>query len=120
MKKLIVTFLILLFSLHAEKISTEKDLDKIYQEEIEEKDLSKLNDIDSIDSEIKDLEDLKRGYLSQAVKHENQAQRLQFIEGQLQYAKRNWKVAAEYKRKARRVQKEIDLLRERKEYLLKK
>jgi len=119
MKRFIASFFLFLFSLQAE-ISTEKDLDGIYQEEIEDKDPSKLKDIDSIDSEIKDLGELKRGCLSQAVKHENQAQRLQFIEGQLQYAKRSWKVATEYKRKARRVQKEIDSLKERKEFLLRK
>nr|NGX52671.1 hypothetical protein [Candidatus Anoxychlamydiales bacterium] len=41
----------------------------------------------------------------------NQAQRLQFIEGQLQEAKRYWRSAEDNRKIATRIQKEIDELK---------
>jgi len=76
--------------------------------------------IQEIDRKINNLEEMKRGYDSKAIRHSNQAQRLQFIEGELQVAKRHWKLAEDNRKIAIRIQKEIDLLKVQKMQLLKK
>ncbi|MBN2479644.1 MAG: hypothetical protein JXA94_05400 [Parachlamydiales bacterium] len=77
-------------------------------------------EINELDSKIKNLEEMKRGYISSAIKHENQAQRLQFINGQQQYAKRHWQQADENRRIAERIQKEIDDLKIQRQVIIKK
>ncbi|NGX44743.1 MAG: hypothetical protein K1060chlam3_00918 [Candidatus Anoxychlamydiales bacterium] len=72
---------------------------------------SQYNSIEDIDKKINELEEMKRGYESKAIKQVNQAQRLQFIEGQLQEAKRYWKAAEDNRKIVTRIQKEIDELK---------
>ncbi|NGX33392.1 MAG: hypothetical protein K1060chlam4_01457 [Candidatus Anoxychlamydiales bacterium] len=71
----------------------------------------RYNSIEDIDRKINELEEMKRGYESKAIKQVNQAQRLQFIEGQLQEAKRYWRAAEDNRKIATRIQKEIDELK---------
>ena len=76
--------------------------------------------IQEIDKQINILEEMKRGYEGKAIRHANQAQRLQFIEGELQVAKRHWKLSDDNRKIAIRIQKEIDVLKVQKMQLLKK
>jgi len=76
--------------------------------------------IEDIDNKINELQEMKRGYESKAIRHDNQAQRLQFIEGELQNAKRNWKIAEDNRKIAQRIQKEIDELKAQRIQLQKK
>lgn len=76
--------------------------------------------IEDIDKKINELQDMKRGYESKAIRQDNQAQRLQFIEGELQNAKRNWKLAEDNRKIALRIQKEIDELKVQRMQLQKK
>jgi len=59
---------------------------------------------------ITELEDVKRGFIAKALRHENQAQRLQFIDGEELEAKKHAKIAAKYQLAAKKVQQEIDQL----------
>jgi hypothetical protein len=76
-------------------------------------------EIDEIDIKIEKLEKLKKRYESEAVKHKNIAQRLQFQNGELQTAKKHWKLAEENNKIAVRIQQEIDDLKIKKEKILK-
>ncbi|NGX35104.1 MAG: hypothetical protein K1060chlam1_01474 [Candidatus Anoxychlamydiales bacterium] len=69
------------------------------------------NSIEEIDKKINELEEMKRGYEAKAIKQANQAQRLQFIEGELQAAKKNWRLAEDNRKIVVRLQKEIDELK---------
>ncbi|NGX43976.1 MAG: hypothetical protein K1060chlam3_00134 [Candidatus Anoxychlamydiales bacterium] len=71
----------------------------------------RYDSVDDIDKKINELEEMKRGYEAKAIKQVNQAQRLQFIEGQLQEAKRYWRSAEDNRKIATRIQKEIDELK---------
>jgi len=63
---------------------------------------------------ITELKDIKRGFIAKALRHENQAQRLQFIDGEELEARKHAKRAEKYKLAASKVQQEIDqLLREK-------
>jgi hypothetical protein len=77
------------------------------------------NEINEIDNKIDKLENLKKGYEAEAIKHNNIAQRLQFQNGELQTAKKHWKIADENSRISLRIQKEIDALKIKKEKILK-
>jgi len=72
------------------------------------------NDKEVLDKKILELEDMKKGYEAKAIKHANKAERLQFVEGQLQVAKKHWKLADENKKIADEIQKQIDELQVRK------
>ena len=82
--------------------------DKSYKEASKS---SQYHSIEDIDKKINELEEMKRGYESKAIKQANQAQRLQFIEGELQTAKRYWRAAEDNRKIATRIQKEIDELK---------
>ncbi len=71
-------------------------------------------EIESINKKIAELEEMKKGYEARAIKHANNAQRLQFVEGQLQIAKKHWKLADEYKKIVEKIQSEIDELKAQK------
>lgn len=75
---------------------------------------STIKDIDSINKKIAELEEMKKGYEAAAIKHSNQADRLQFIDGQLQLAKKHWKLADSYKEIAKKIQDEINDLEQQK------
>jgi hypothetical protein len=83
--------------------------------------ISKANksEIAALDKKIAELEEMKKGYEAAAIKHANQAERLQFIEGQLQVAKKHWKLADENKKIAAKIQGQIDELKMRKAKLQK-
>lgn len=72
--------------------------------------------IDFLNHKIEELGEIKRGFESKAVYHEEQAQRLQFVEGQLLWAQKHARAAERYSQAADKVQEEIDRLeRERAE-----
>jgi len=71
----------------------------------------KYDSVEDIDKKINELEVMKRGYEAKSIKQANQAQRLQFIQGELQTAKRYWKASEDNKKIAIRIQKEIDELK---------
>ena len=71
-----------------------------------------------IDNQVYQLERMKRGYEGQALRQENQAQRLQFINEELQTAKVYWKLAEESRQTAQKIQEEIDRLEARKNEIL--
>ncbi len=74
--------------------------------------------IEQIDRQIESLMDKKRGLESQALRHENQAQRLQFRQGELATAKRHWKIAEEKRVKAAKIQKKVDRLQQKKKQIV--
>ncbi len=63
------------------------------------------NQIKVLDSQIKELEDVKIGLEGRAVKLENKGQRLQFQEGFLQEAKRTFNAVDKLRENAKQVQK---------------
>lgn len=71
-------------------------------------------EIESINKKIAELEEMKKGYEAKAIKHANNGERLQYIEGQLQIAKKHWKLAEEYKKIVEKIQVEIDELKAKK------
>ncbi len=71
-----------------------------------------------IDQQIKDLEELKRGYEAKALRLENQAERLQFKNSEYIIAKRYWELADENRQIAKRIQNDIDTLKEKKQELI--
>ena len=73
--------------------------------------------IEQIDQAIQELEEMKRGYESRALRHENQAERLQFDDQTYLETRRHLELADENRAKAAAVQKEIDRLREEKQKL---
>jgi hypothetical protein len=77
-------------------------------------------DVGKIDQRIDELKQMKRGYESKAVYHDNQSQRLQFDHGQLSLAQKHMKLADANRDVAKKIQEEIDLLEARKQTLLKK
>jgi hypothetical protein len=79
--------------------------------------LSKQEKLAKIDKEIEELQDEKRGFEGQALYHENTAQRLQFIDGELITAKKHFKLADEYRLKAREKEIMIQKLLKQREML---
>ena len=63
-----------------------------------------------INSALALLKERKLNAEKNAIYHENQGQRLQFLQGQLQYAKRHFKAAAASRKMAADIQAEIDKL----------
>jgi hypothetical protein len=70
-------------------------------------------EVQKIDAEIQELEDMKRGYESRALRHENQAEYLQFEQQAVLETRRHIQLAEENRYKAELVQKQIDRLKAR-------
>jgi len=77
-------------------------------------------DIVEIDAKIQELTEMKRGYEARALRHENQAERLQFEDKAFLEARRHIELAQENRQKAAVIQEQIDQLQEKKETLLRK
>lgn len=63
-----------------------------------------------IDDQIRDLEEMKRGYEAKALRHDDQALRLQFNQEWNLEVRRHLELAEENRQKAAIVQQEIDRL----------
>lgn len=74
--------------------------------------------IHQIDLQIQELEQMKLGYESRAIRHDNQAERLQFENQAYLEARRHIQLANENRAKAAAVQKEIDRLKTQRQQLL--
>ncbi len=83
-------------------------------------DTEQMTDPKKIDERIKELKVMKRGYDSKAIWHNDQAERLQFDHGQLQLAKKHWKIADANRDVAKKIQSEIELLERQKKALMQK
>lgn len=73
-----------------------------------------------LDEEIEKLEEMKRGYESRALRHDNQAERLQFENRNFLEARRHMELADENRAKAAKIQIEIDRLEAKRQKLLNK
>lgn len=73
-----------------------------------------------IDSKLKELKEMKRGYESRALRHENYAEYLQFEDQAYLETRRHLELAEENRQKAAKVQQQIDILEARREQLLKR
>ena len=71
-----------------------------------------------IDDQIRELEEMKRGYESRALRHQDQALRLQFNQEWNLEVRRHLELADANLEKAAMVQKEIDRLKEKRKQLL--
>lgn len=78
------------------------------------------NQIAAIDDQIRDLEAMKRGYEAKALRHDDQALRLQFDQEWNLEVRRHLELADENREKAAIVQKEIDRLKEQRKRLIEK
>ena len=76
--------------------------------------------ISDIDDQIRELENMKRGYESRALRHDDQALRLQFNQEWNLEVRRHLELAQENREKAAVCQKEIDRLKERRKQLIEK
>lgn len=83
-----------------------------------EKRVTLQSKIASIDDQIEDLEEMKRGYESKALRHEDQALRLQFNQEWNLEVRRHLELADENRAKAAVLQQEIDRLKEKRKALL--
>lgn len=68
--------------------------------------------IEKLDQQIQELEAMKRGYEARALRHEDQADRLQFDDQTYLEMRRHNQLAAENRAKAAAIQKEINRLKE--------
>ncbi len=75
-------------------------------------------EIQDIDNQIQELEGIKRGYESKAIRHEDQAERLQFENDNFLEAKRHMELADENWEMAARIQLEINVLKKRRMLIL--
>jgi len=82
---------------------------EVYQDQIEQ-----------IDAQIKELKEMKRGYVARALRAENQADRLQFEDHFVLETRRYYRIADENRAKAAKIQEEIDRLETLRAGLLKK
>ena len=76
--------------------------------------LTKSEEIQQINSEIKELEGMKRGFEARALRHENQAEYLQFDSQAVLETRRHLQIAQEKRNQAALVQEQIDRLNEKK------
>lgn len=76
-------------------------------------------EIQKIDAQIQQLQDMKRGYEGRALRHENQAEYLQFDQQAVLETRRHLQLADENRNKAALVQEQIDRLKAKKEQLKK-
>ena len=74
--------------------------------------------LDEIDRQIGELQAMKRGFEARALRHEDQAQRLQFEDRALLETRRHIELANENRAKADRVQQDIDRLKVERSKLL--
>lgn len=74
--------------------------------------------LDEIDQQISELEAMKKGFEARALRHEDQAQRLQFEDRALLETRRHIELADENRAKANRVQQDIDRLQDQRRQLL--
>jgi hypothetical protein len=74
--------------------------------------------VQEIDAQIEQLEDEKRGFEAKALKHEDQAEYLQFNDQALLEQRRHIQLADEYRAKAAAAQLQIDQLKAQREKLL--
>jgi hypothetical protein len=72
---------------------------------------SGAQEVADIDEQILELENMKRGYIAKALRHEDQAERMQFENSMWLEARRHWELAAENRQMAARIQVEIDRLK---------
>jgi ribosomal protein L9 len=63
---------------------------------------------------ITELKEIKRGFIAKALMHENQAQRLQFINGEELEAKKHAILASKYRLASKKVQQVINQLKKEK------
>jgi hypothetical protein len=76
-------------------------------------------EVQKIDAEIQELQEMKRGYEARALRHENQAEYLQFEQQAVLETRRHLQLAEENRNKAALVQKQIDQLNAKKARLKK-
>ncbi len=74
--------------------------------------------VDEINSKIYELQEMKRGFEGRALRHENQAEYLQFDQRALLETRRHLQLAEENRMKAAKVQEQIDLLETKRQKLL--
>lgn len=80
--------------------------------------LSQQEQIQTIDAQIEELEEKKRGYEGAALRHEDYAQRQQFQDQVFLESRRHLQLAEEKRQKAQAVQQEIDDLQEERSKIL--
>jgi len=76
-------------------------------------------EIEQIDDQIRELEEMKRGFESRALKHDTMAEYLQFDQQAVLETRRHLQIADENRNKAKLVQEQIDRLNEKKRQLQK-
>lgn len=81
---------------------------------------TKSTEIEQINAQIEQLEDEKMGYEAAALRHEDQAERMQFENRMVLETRRHLELAQENREKAAIIQKEIDQLKARKKVILQK
>lgn len=74
----------------------------------------------SIDKEIQELTEMKRGYEARALRHEDQAQRLQFRQNEHLEARKHLQLADANREIAKKIQQDIDDLQAKKQAILRK
>jgi peptidoglycan hydrolase CwlO-like protein len=74
--------------------------------------------IDAIDAKIAELEEKKKGFEARVLRHENLAEYLQFDQQAVLETRRHLQLADENRAKVEWIQKEIDLLKEKRDKLL--
>lgn len=74
--------------------------------------------VEEIDRKISELRSMKRGYEARALRHEDQAQRLQFEDRAVLETRRHNELADENRQKADKIQQEIDRLQAERRKLL--
>ena len=80
--------------------------------------LSQQERIQTIDAQIRELEEEKKGYEGRALRHEDYAQRQQFQDRVFLESRRHIQLADENRQKAQAVQQEIDELQKEKQTIL--
>ncbi len=78
---------------------------------------SVTEEIQKIDGELQELAEMKRGYEARALRHENQAEYLQFDQQQVLETRRHLQIAQENRDKAALIQERIDRLNAKKQQL---
>ncbi len=76
--------------------------------------------IQLIDQEITELKEMKRGYESRAIRHENLGQMMQFESEYTLETRRHFQLAEQNREMAQKLQDDIDQLEQKKQDLLKR
>lgn len=71
-----------------------------------------------LNERIEELQEVKRGYDAKVAWHEDQAQRLQFVEDQLLTAQKHASIAQTYRTAANKIQEQINRLESEKKRIL--